>query len=106
VKHRAAQNRIGFAKIQAIAEIVRADPLVPIASKVRRVAVLFGGDNEFEIPELGARAARRDRGAIGAGRRFPANRVLAIDERDSRAGNRRTIVQTCDEDQRVFADCP
>src|SRR5262249_11960394 len=87
-EHRSPKNRFRLAKVETVPEVVRPDAFMPVASEVRRVAVLFGDDNEFEFPEFRARTAGRHHRAIGAGCRLPSNGVGAIDERHARPRHR------------------
>ena len=80
-EHRSSKNRLRLAEIQAVTEVVRSNALMPIATEVCRVAVLFGDDDEFEVPELGSRTARRNHRSVAAGCFFPSHGVRAIDER-------------------------
>ena len=118
---RAAQERLRLFQIEVRTEIPRADAFVPIASGIGSVAIFLRGHDEMNaaqrlpgafvflfafrvlvVPVDSKIGIRRDGDAVRVGGAGPEDFVVRRADRNLGARDRRGVVESRDEDQRVL----
>ena len=103
-EHRSADRAGHGPRVVPEAELPGRDAFVPVAGRIRDVAVLLGHRDERQLPRPidVAQADRRHGDAIGARRAAPRDLLVGADERHSGAGYGRGVVEARHEHQRPF----